>query len=760
MERLFRWSARHPVLSLLGAALLCLVLGPGVLKLRVDASLEHLLSPEDPRLVELNEVRENFGNRPLLAILASSPRLFSPEVLEQLRERDEAFAAVEGVVESSSLFRTAVPVAKNGLLSREAPLARIPREPGALAAVREAILANNLLRGQLLNDRGDAMVMLYFLPPERAGRTDHAAIVASFEQIVAHPADGITLTLIGAPMVKTQLQDHIFWDLTRLNPIALLVVGLVILLFYRSRLAVLVPLLTGGLSALATLGFMGYAGFEISVFLSTIVILVLVLGCAEDLHLLSEYFDEIGRGTPRIEAIARSGKSNGTALLLASGTTILGFASLLFTEIEGMRHFAISCSIGLSVNFLITVLVLPAVLALAPTPGRGKAGEPVFFRRLGLVLTKLHHRRRGAMAAVCVALLGLSLAGISRLETDTDYLRFFSDRSPTVQAYDRFREAFGGAAHLTVTYETGERHGVVRPEHLANLRELTDFLEGEGAAVMGLTHLVEEYGKVSREVRSPADRPGPGGEGAFLLEKLPRETLRPFVDYDGSRAAIRVRCDAPTSSQVLRFEKRILDHAARTFGEKVVVRVTGEPVLTAHLCELVTDRLVSNLAILAAVVAGIIALIVRSLRQGLIALVPNLFPIVLTFGVMGWLGIPLSTATFPVANIALGIAVDDTIHFLLRYQALRRTGQGIDRALRGTIRAELRPILATSVVIGCGYLVMMLSPLRANAEAGLLFAIAIFSALLADLVLTPVLLRWLARRGGDGVGRECPRHPK
>jgi predicted RND superfamily exporter protein len=211
---------------------------------------------------------------------------------------------------------------------------------------------------------------------------------------------------------------------------------------------------------------------------------------------------------------------------------------------------------------------------------------------------------------------------------------------------------------------------------------------------------------------------------------------------------------------VLRFEKRILDHAARTFGEKVVVRVTGEPVLTAHLCELVTDRLVSNLAILAAVVAGIIALIVRSLRQGLIALVPNLFPIVLTFGVMGWLGIPLSTATFPVANIALGIAVDDTIHFLLRYQALRRTGQGIDRALRGTIRAELRPILATSVVIGCGYLVMMLSPLRANAEAGLLFAIAIFSALLADLVLTPVLLRWLARRGGDGVGRECPRHPK
>ncbi len=173
-----------------------------------------------------------------------------------------------------------------------------------------------------------------------------------------------------------------------------------------------------------------------------------------------------------------------------------------------------------------------------------------------------------------------------------------------------------------------------------------------------------------------------------------------------------------------------------------------------------TNRLVSNLAILAAVVAALIAVIVRSVRQGLIALVPNLFPIVLTFGVMGWLGIPLSTATFPVANIALGIAVDDTIHFLLRYNALRRSGQGIDLSLKGTLRSELRPIIATSVTIGCGYLVMMLSPLRANAEAGLLFAVAIFSALLADLVMTPVLLRWLARRGGDGALVESATMPK
>ena len=143
-----------------------------------------------------------------------------------------------------------------------------------------------------------------------------------------------------------------------------------------------------------------------------------------------------------------------------------------------------------------------------------------------------------------------------------------------------------------------------------------------------LPDLLDEYGKISRDAKHPLGRAEPGAEAAFLLENLPRTTLRSFVDYDGSRAAIRLRCHVPTSSQVLALERRILDFAKQEFGEAAEVRVTGEPVLTAHLCELVTDRLVSNLAILSIVVAGLIALIVRSLRQGIIALVPNLFPIV------------------------------------------------------------------------------------------------------------------------------------
>jgi predicted RND superfamily exporter protein len=229
-----------------------------------------------------------------------SPDLFEASVLTSLRDRDAVFAAVEGVVDSSSLFRTPIPVAKKGVLTREAPLAEIPADPVELAAKREALLGNELIRGHFLNERGDAMVMLYFLPPEKAGRTDHARILARFEEILTkQPIDRLELTLVGVPKVKQQLQDHILWDLIYLTPVALLVVGAVIFLFFRSLLSVAIPLVTGALSAVATIGFMGHAGYEISVFLSTIVVLILVLGCAEDLHLLSEYLDELDPGHHR-----------------------------------------------------------------------------------------------------------------------------------------------------------------------------------------------------------------------------------------------------------------------------------------------------------------------------------------------------------------------------------------------------------------------------------------------------------------------------
>jgi hypothetical protein len=351
----------------------------------------------------------------------------------------------------------------------------------------------------------------------------------------------------------------------------------------------------------------------------------------------------------------------------------------------------------------------------------------------------LRRRPGPALALLALMLAGAGL-GVSRLEVNTDYLRFFRDDSEIVQSYRRFYEAFGGANYLTVTAETGEINGFENHARLAKLRQFQDSLAPECGHPIGYLDLLDEY-----LAASPPTATGPDGLPTLetlraFRKRVPREVLKPFLDYDGSRTAIRLRIHAPTSEDVLRLETRILELAGAAFGSDIEVRVAGDLLVIGRLCERVTAKLFTNLVILSLTVAFLIGLSVRSPAIGLLAILPNLFPVLITLGAMGWLGIPMSVGTFPVTLVAFGVTVDDTIHLLARHHLERkRGGTVIDAVSRGLSR-ELRPVLATSIIVAAGYLVMMLSPFRVNAEVGLLFAIAMLSGVVADLVLTPILL--------------------
>lgn len=745
METLFRWSSRHPLLSLSLSVGVCLLFATGVFRLRIDASLEHLLSEDDPRLEDLREIRENFGNRPFLAVVAESNDLFSRPVLERLGELDRKLGAIDGVVASRSLFRVSLPVSGNGGLMQKPLLDPIPSTPEALEEKRREVLANRLLRNHLVNERGDATLLVYFLPPEGKGEIPHSSIIAEMKRLLAEPTPGIDCRLVGAPRIKQDLEQYIAWELTHLTPVAVLVVGLVIFLFFRHPLALLLPFVTGSLSCLGTLGFMGYAGFEISVFLSTILILILVLGSTEDLHLLSEYFDRLARGEERLDAIVGSGATTGTALFLTAGTTVLGFASLGYSEIEGMRHFAMASSFGLAINFVVTALTVPSLLALFPTPRRLPAPHSqLSWLRKGV--SRLHSRagRRFVLAAGIGAMI--VAAGLTRLERDTDYLRFFSQNAPVLRDFEQYRESFPEATSLPIIFETRSYQGVTDEQGYQDLLRLRGFLEENYGSTLSFPDLVDTLRNTRGDPPLAPEDPVPVAELRELLNEIPGDVLKPLLDYDASRAALMLRTSAMSSSEILRLESEIREFASETFGARVTIAFSGEVVLTAHLCDVVTGHLLRNLVLLAAVVAVVLTLATGSLLQGLLSLIPNLLPIALTFGAMGWLGIPLSIATFPVANIAFGIALDDTIHLLLRYNASLRTCADPERAISRTFDAELRPILATSTTMAAGYLTVMLSPLRVNVEIGLLFVIAIATALLADLLLTPLLLKATSRQ--------------
>ncbi len=492
-------------------------------------------------------------------------------------------------------------------------------------------------------------------------------------------------------------ERYILRDLLLLGPVALLVIGAIIFLFFRSRAAVFLPLLTGSLSVVATLGFMGWVGFEFSIFLSTIVVLLLVVGCTEDLHILSDHLDNVRDGMENLTAIREVGRSLGRALILTMSTTTLGFLSIVFTDFAGLQQFAISCAFGMTVNFLITILVVPACLALVPPrvpPDARGEGNGFLARVEALLQSTLRQHRRPALALLALMLAGAGF-GVSRLEVNTDYLRFFYEDSGIVRSYRRFLDAFGGANYLTVTAESGKLNGFEDPDRLRELREFHRALGRECGHPIGYLDLLGEFLRVS-----PPESAGPDGlpTAAALRDFrkiVPREVLKPFLDYDGSRTAIRLRIHAPTSADVVRLERRILALAGTTFGPEVEVRVAGDVLIIGRLCELITGRLLVNLVILTLTVALLIAISVRSLLIGGLAILPNLFPVIITLGAMGWLDIPMSVGTFPVTLVAFGVTVDDTIHLLARHHLERKRGgtvlEAVSRGLSGSCGPSSRP---------------------------------------------------------------------
>lgn len=744
MNRIFHWSSSRPRFALSLALLVTALLGSGIALLKVNPSLERLLSPDDPRVLYLEEVRTNFADRPVILAVARTPELLSPATLEHLRAYGEELAAVEGIEKVTSLFNTLVPQMDGNVLRGVSLLNGIPQDSAAVAALRERILGNSLIRGNLLNEAGDAALFYLYPAPGTAEDASPGNLLERLDRLTADFRErqpGTSLSLVGVPMVKAAMEANIRSDLTALGPYALLVVGVLIFVFYRSLTAVALPLITGVLGAVGTLGFMGHAGFEINIFLSTIVVLVIVLGCTEDLHILSDYFDNIGAGVEKIEAIRRVSRTSGLALVLTATTTVISFGSIGFTGIVGLRHFAISCAFGMAFNFLITVLVVPAMLALLPVPQAG-AKRAARFARIADALQAifLHHRIAALTALGCLVLF--AGIGTSRLVRDTDYISFFSDRSPIVQNYLGFAKAFGGGTFVTVTFETRRRKGVEKPDNLLRLLRLRDFLNDDGGHAFGYLDLLSEF-QIARGKRAIAPDHLPDPEDlAIFSQSVPPDFLAGFLDYDGSRTAIRLRVEAPGAIDVIALENRILDFARSEFGEAVEVRVTGDRVVLAHLSDLVTSQLITSLVLLSGLVALLISALLRSPGLGLVAIVPNLFPIITTFGAMGWLGVPLSVGTFPVAIVAFGIAVDDTIHFMVRYHSGKKAGLSPTAAVCASLHRELRPILATSVIVATGYLVMATSPFQINRDVGILFAIAAASALVADLILTPILLNW------------------
>jgi predicted RND superfamily exporter protein len=546
------------------------------------------------------------------------------------------------------------------------------------------------------------------------------------------------------PTLKVNGATFMERDIFKFTPLSLLLVVLVLTATFRTIRGVLVPLTTIIIGVVWTTGLMVLLGDAIT--MGTLVLnpLLMVVGIASGIHMVSQYYLEVHSGRQPIEVVTAMLEHVRLPVVIAATTTLIGFATLIWTPIAAVRDFGIYAVFGILVIILATFLVVPASLVLLPLPTRG----PKAHDESGLVLNMLRRisdfsvRYRRTMLLAGVLVLLVSAVGIARIRVETDYLSFFHPASTIRRDNALIAERLAGTQPIYVVIEGGEARSVTRLELLTAARDLQQFIDAQ-PGVDKTVGLLDYLGVVRRLLQDDAQLPSlPDSESEIeqLLQFIDPADIRAVVNSEYSRANIIVRTRLAGSTEVAKFVRAVEAFARERFPRGTEVRATGSVVLLNRSADALVWGQVTGLWQELFVLLLLLSALFVSFRVGILALIPNVIPTVILFGIMGWTGISLNISTSMIAAIAIGIAIDDTIHLLSSFNnELRRSGDQ-ERAVRYAIRSAGQAAVYIAVALTAGFLIVCLSNFQPVKHFGYLSAATMGVALVTELFFTPALL--------------------
>ncbi|MFT5466228.1 MAG: putative RND superfamily exporter protein [Verrucomicrobiales bacterium] len=752
MNALMQTIIAHRWLSVLIVCGLVAGFAPGALKVGFNSSIDMMLVEDDPERVFYNETRETFGDDVILSIVVKAEDIFEPRILQTIENLTADAEYLEQVNRVVSLTTVMNIRGREGFLDVDRLISWIPDadETEELARIRDdALYDTELFRDEVISADGKTSAVNIFVADVPGdGQFNERLTTAVAESIERElktlgPNSGVEIYQTGFPKLKVDMLAYMSNDLMLLAPISFAVIFVVLLLLFRNLAAVVIPLVTGAASVVITVGFMGYLGFQFNPITAIIPLLLIVIGATEDIHLISEYGLALSRGDDKPSAIRRMSEKSGLAIALTTLTTFLGFSTIIFSEIPMLRQFGIATSFGILINFIVTILLVPHLLQLFPAnrglqwPDSAASGHRPFLARIANGVANFGAKRGGLIIAISVVIGGACLLGSTRIVVDTDYLNFFRDDAPIRQSFDDIGENLSGGSSFYIVLEAENDGDLKKPEILNPIVLFADHVEQLVDKVYGYPKLIR---KIHQELgETTSDFPETSDQIAQYALLLDGSLTDRFIDRDYRTTCLFARMNLRGSHEIAELLPKIQSLAKSVLPPGIKMTITGELILVAQASDEIGKSIIENLLILFGAVAIVIAILFWSFKAGMLALIPNMLPILVGFGAMGLFGIHLSPGTFPVAMIAFGIAVDDTIHFMVRYYKELKTSSTETTAVKASVYKEFRPILVSTLALVLGFGVMALSDFKSTMEMGSLVALSLGFALLCDFFLTPVI---------------------
>jgi predicted RND superfamily exporter protein len=748
MENLFKNTLKIRWLIILLVLVITAFFAYQIPNIRINSDVISSLPDHDPDAVLLKKIGSQFGGNRMGMIILESDNIFTPGVLEHVRQITDSLEEIEGISSVTSLTNTMdIKAGEYGMeIGKLVDENDMPDSPEEFSQLKERILSKEMFKGSIVSEDGTATIIIFSLFDD--------ANIQELAYAVIEKTDALHLPeriyYAGSPMMITSIAHLISADLKRLLPVAFLLIAIVLFVGFRSLWGVILPLFTAIIAIIWVMGIMSLTGSEMSMVSNNIPIVLLAVGTAYVIHVLNR-IDQVKTSLNQAIIVALTYVT--IPVVLAALTTIAGFVSFIFgSYLTMIRDFGMYTALGTFFALALSLFFVPALISAFSLKSRNKKVESRVSNKRKpsddflVPLQKLLFNHTRAILVCWILLTLVNIAGIFLIHRNVDISDYFKQKNPTRIAEDIMIRKFGGTKPVFVLF----KGDVQSPEYLNTMLRTEEYMKQSPGVVatQSVADLIVELNAALGEGRKIPDDKEKIEQLWFLLEG--NESMQRLVSEDQGEAIIISKFLSPgieAKQEFGEYMQKFIDENSTT---ACTIKVTGMPFIDVTMDRSLLYSQLGSLAIALLVVIVIVGAILRSPVAGIFAAIPIISAIIILFGVMGYTGIPLNIVTVLVASIAIGIGVDYSIHVITHFNSAIKSGATIAKALKDTIRISGKAIIINVISVSAGFLVLLFSEMVPLQYFGLLILLSMVASGISALTFLPAILI-LSHRGRKSI---------
>lgn len=745
-------------------------------KIELSYQFSRAIPSNHPRYIEYEDYKKTFGEDGNLMVIALQPKdIFNLDFFQRWYDLSDSIKAIEGVTAVLSIPEAYYPY--KDTTTNKANLAQLfskrPESQRELDSLRNMFIQLPFYNDILYNGKTNATLLGVTIKPQTLNSKDRTRVVQQIqgatERIMGNGFGEIRYS--GLPLIRTIMATQVQHELNKFLLLSVIVTALVLLILLRSIYAVFFSLIVVGIAVVWTMGTIVLLGFKITLLTGLIPPLVVVIGITNCVYLLNKYHIELSRGFDKTQALHRMIERVGLATLFTNLTAAIGFGVFYFTKSQVLKEFGLVAGLNVSALFVISIIVIPCVFSLLPLP---KAIQMKYleFKSLNKVLDVFDgwvHNFRPAIYAVTALVVVVAIVGTMRLKATGFIVDDIPHGDKLYTDLKFFETNFHGVMPLDILIKGKDKNAIKKNGVLSKMNALQDTLATYKEFSKSLS--IVEAIKFANQANAGGDssayrlasRSSLGGvdQNAVVLSYLQKlkdkRIIAPFIDSTAQTARISLNMADIGSEQMHRVINGLEPKIYNTIDtSKYKVTLTGTSIIFLEGLQFIIDGLFESLLLAFLLIAVCMGYLFRSLKMIFFSLLPNLVPLLVTAGLMGYFNIPLKPSTVLIYSIAFGIAIDNAIRFLAKYQQeLHRHKMDVSKTVSLALHEAGISIIYTSIILFFGFIIFTASNFGGTFYLGLLTSITLVVAMFNNLLLLPSMLlsleRWSNRKNFKDV---------